>query len=837
MALCTPVDLSRHWNAPRVPEPAPWDPLVAEGLPKLPEGNQRFWGIPFSLGTATGERSWLQLNEPGVEVPLQEAGVRYLVFAHFCDLEPEAGRPPVARSMVVRPGEVVAHYVLRYSDGSEHAVPIRRRFEINTAVAWGQLAFAARSHVRDVGADINGPYPRGAWGRYQTGVIQEPNPGWPVRYWVYALPNPHPEHRLDAVLLKPTGISTVAVAGITLYRGEHHPLRHRRLESFRIILPPELQSQSSTEIDVSVDLGIIARTYAIPAFDPDTWLSEETAGLGEPPPTETAPTQLIVDVTANPDATLSVAGQEVPLAPAYEKGTARSSEGGVQVELLTPAKTWLHVRIEDATTGRTVPARVHFRSPDGRYFPPYGHRHEVNANWFEDYGGDLKLGTTQYAYVDGTFQVELPVGDVYVEVTKGFEYRPLRQRIRIAPGQRRLTLHLVRALDWRSRGWVTADTHVHFISPQTAWLEGKAEGVNLINLLASQWGDLYTNVADITGAVSGVSSDDTIVYVGTENRQHLLGHMSLLGVRGEPVFPMTTSGPHESYIGDPVLSSMCEWADAARERDGVVVIPHFPNPYCEAVAEIVLGKVDAVEIKYFTPTLDEFGILEWYRFLNNGYRVGVVGGTDKMSATIPVGGVRTYALLEDSFTFASWAAAVRQGRTFTTSGPLIALHVEGKGPGEEIQLPRGGGTLTVEAVAESVLPFHELQIVCNGRVVANENADKGTKTCRLVHTLKLNGSGWVAARCVSKLQALQTWVINVAAHTSPVYIVAGGQELFNPSDATYMLTLLAGGLTWLDTLAIPADAERHASVRAAFAHAKSHLEGRLHRHQEQRSNH
>ena len=98
-------------------------------------------------------------------------------------------------------------------------------------------------------------------------------------------------------------------------------------------------------------------------------------------------------------------------------------------------------------------------------------------------------------------------------------------------------MNIDRAFDWRSRGWVTADSHVHFLSPQTAWLEAQAEGVNLVNLLASQWGDLYTNVADITGDLSGVSRDDTLVWVGTENRQHLMGHMSLLGVKGDPVFP------------------------------------------------------------------------------------------------------------------------------------------------------------------------------------------------------------------------------------------------------------------------------------------------------------
>ena len=61
------------------------------------------------------------------------------------------------------------------------------------------------------------------------------------------------------------------------------------------------------------------------------------------------------------------------------------------------------------------------------------------------------------------------------------------------------TFELERALRWRERGWVTADTHVHFLSPQTALLEGAAEGVNVVNLLASQWGEMFSNVGDFDG--------------------------------------------------------------------------------------------------------------------------------------------------------------------------------------------------------------------------------------------------------------------------------------------------------------------------------------------------
>src|SRR5207247_5481860 len=49
-----------------------------------------------------------------------------------------------------------------------------------------------------------------------------------------------------------------------------------------------------------------------------------------------------------------------------------------------------------------------------------------------------------------------------------------------------------------------------------------------------------------------------------------------------------------------------------------------------------------------------------------------VGGTDKIGAYMPVGAKRTYAYLgQEEFTFDNWAAAVRKGNTFMTTGPLL----------------------------------------------------------------------------------------------------------------------------------------------------------------------
>jgi hypothetical protein len=846
VATFTPVDLSSAYTHRR-DDPAPWEEKTALGIGTLPGGQQRFWGVPFSLGGA--EASALGLVVVGADGALTPARLplagtaAYLVLAHFCDAR---ARTTVAGQSsdyptptVTAPGEHLADYVLEYADGSEHRVAIRRRFEVSQALSRMQNGFLCRPHHDLNVLPMRGPYPADLWGRYQTGVsygVAGPPPAPrnylrarthpPADWSIYALPNPEPHRPLRALRLEPTGAAALGIGAVTLFSGAHHPLRHERLESVRVTLPADAVPPSAGA-SAEIDLGVIARRYEARSTD-DAWLGAPVKGRGEAP--DEPATDLVLDVSGSRDATLRVLGRDIALGAVLAEGAASSPDGQVRVELLTPRRSWLSCTVIDADTGQPVPARVHFRAPDGRYFPPYGHRHEVNDNWFEDYGADVKLGDTPYAYVDGSFRAELPVGEVYVEASKGFEYEPLRTKLQVDPGQSELVIPLRRGADLRRQGWITADTHVHFISPDTARLEAQAEGLNVINLLAAQWGDLFTNVSDITGAMAGASRDDCVVWVGTENRQHFLGHISMLGVQGDPVFPMSTSGPTEGYFGDTTVRAMSEWADECRSKGGLVVVPHFPYPHSEIIAEIVRGRVDGVEFwDFWTPTMDSFSFHELYRLLNCGYRVAVVGGTDKMSAGMPVGNVRTYAYTgDDDLTFESWARAVRAGRTYTTSGPLVSFSVERRHPGDEIALPAGGGTLHVEAEVTSLTgPVNRLEIVLNGRVVAEEVSGPGARTLKLSAPISVSGSGWLAARCVSESKAWSVWPQHIAAHTSAVYLKAGGADLFDNPTAEYLITTMEGGIAWLDTLATRDTPDRHAAIKGVFEEAIAQVRARL----------
>ena len=305
------------------------------------------------------------------------------------------------------------------------------------------------------------------------------------------------------------------------------------------------------------------------------------------------------------------------------------------------------------------------------------------------------------------------------EAVRGYEHLPIRTSFVVTHDTDELVFEHEKSLHWRERGWVSADTHVHFLSPQTARLEGEAEGVNVTNILASQWGEMFSNVGDFDGRTTiGASTVDGtgeyLVRVGTENRMQVLGHIALLGYSGSMIHPLCTGGPDESAAGDPLEVSMAHWAKQCIDQGGLVVMPHAPFPQLERAADLILGLVHAVEMGdamnqlHLDPDhplnlhVSPYGLADCYRYLNLGLQVPLVGGSDKMSASHLLGGIRCYAQLgARALTYENWMAAVKEGNTFVTIGPLATLQVEGVSPGGQIDLPSGGGTLHVEWQVES----------------------------------------------------------------------------------------------------------------------------------------
>ena len=186
---------------------------------------------------------------------------------------------------------------------------------------------------------------------------------------------------------------------------------------------------------------------------------------------------------------------------------------------------------------------------------------------------------------------------------------------------------------------------------------------------------------------------------------------------------------------------------------------------------IVSGDVDALEMTSwgnFYGGIDPYSLSDWYRYLNCGYLVAAVGGTDKLSAGIAVGTVRTYARIkaDQPFTYAAWMEAVRRGETFVTYGPLLEFMVDGRPMGSRIDMPSNGGTVDVTwQVASVTIPMSRVELIVNGEIRESLALPAGAKSGQWL--VKVDKSSWLAL-LVRGHYAGRPEII--APHSSPVMI-------------------------------------------------------------------
>ena len=787
MEAYEPLDLSALCNAGLE--------LVTEGEPP-PTGDQTFHGLPFRIGR--GARCFLAFGRGSREgrlvIPIDRPA-RCLIVAHRLLKSRIRTGGPI--------GECVAEYLFHLTGGDEARVKIRERFEISVVPpsASGSegrpfLAFGDQK-------DSLMPRHEGPWefaGRRQTESV----PGTAVGYVLWVWKNPKPDRALEALEVIPAGPGFL-IGGITLGYQDEPPISREATRPVILTLPRHEDAEKRFNLEVDVDRGIATYPYPLPEQSAEDFLKDSRKGWGQPQNEKSSPAY--VEIAAIPSATVQVKqGRELLGAVKWgkleEKGRLDPTPR-LSVRVVEGGRNWVHTRVVDDETGEPVPCRVHFRSPEGIPYAPHGHHAHVNSDmgtWHIDVGGDVRLEQITYAYIDGTCQGWLPRGEVLVDVARGYEYEPLRTKVQVKPGQRALELRLKRWCHMNRDGWFSGDSHVHFLSTQGSHTEAQGEDLNVVNLLPSQWGSLFTNTEEFTGRESVSPDGSSIVYVGSENRQHFLGHLILLGLK-DVVMPWCSDGPSEAELGGTLEVTMSDWADQCHAQGGTVIIPHLPSPNGEPAALIATGRADAVEMLRH----GIYNHLEYYRYLNNGYKLPLVGGTDKMSSDTPVGIYRTYVYIppDEPFTYETWCRNVAAGRTFHSGGPILKFSVDGHQVGDVVALPGNGGTVEVSAEAESILPIHALEIVQEGRVVAASNEAAGARKLSLNAKVKVGGHSWLAARCggpgyTVSVPHLDSWGRGIMAHTSPVYIACGGEWwMFNQAGAEYMLTLVDGCISYI----------------------------------------
>jgi hypothetical protein len=309
--------------------------------------------------------------------------------------------------------------------------------------------------------------------------------------WLWAWENPHPQKAIAGVRFEPVA-GVVVVSAISAGEASSLPLRWETRRKALLTLPegepfqPDLDEHGLLR-QAQLDMGQVISAAPRLVYPDEKWA--ETYNNMPPVRSER---QVLVEYTAHPDGCFHLSdGKTIPVLSVVE-----GTQATVTLQPVKPARRRVTLRAVERGSGRSVPVKLHVHGEWDEYLPPVDRHRIPNPAWFEDYSVDFVHGgewdgrglNPHYCiYIPGETVLDLPPGKVYVEVSKGFEIRPVRKVVEVTASTEEIVIEIEKVLPWREKGWVTADTHVHFLSPMSARLEGSAEGVNVVNLLASAW--------------------------------------------------------------------------------------------------------------------------------------------------------------------------------------------------------------------------------------------------------------------------------------------------------------------------------------------------------------
>ncbi|MBI2897559.1 MAG: PHP domain-containing protein [Deltaproteobacteria bacterium] len=399
---------------------------------------------------------------------------------------------------------------------------------------------------------------------------------------------------------------------------------------------------------------------------------------------------------------------------------------GITPFVLLPAPdapSVLAVTVEDGQTGMPMPGRIVVRGRWPTPDPTLGPRGQATGAGYAAHTrtGDIAL--------------TLPAGTYRVGVSHGPEWTISGKDVLVRPGDRiAIEAELTRALE--TPGLVSCDLHLHAApSPdsQTS-IEDRvvslvAEGVEFAAATDHNHVTDYQPIIDAMGlrgqlvAVSGdeVTTDDP--YVGHFNVYPFAGG----GPDGDPRVPFAGRTPPEifsavrSQAPQAILQVNHPWGDNATgyfvlfgldTRTGRAEVPYFDLGF------------DAIEV-WNGMWLGDATIMGdqlegWMQLLALGHRFVGTGNSDSHHMVNQWAGYpRTYALVAEDdperLVAQEVIDALRAGRAFVTTGPIVRLEVGGGLPGDTVRATDGNVEVVVGIEAAPWVDVRRLVVWVGGR--------------------------------------------------------------------------------------------------------------------------
>ncbi len=459
----------------------------------------------------------------------------------------------------------------------------------------------------------------------------------------------------------------------------------------------------------------------------------------------------------------------------------------------------VQLTVLEAANGQPTPARFSM-SVDGQTYVPEA-LGAAGLRFVSIHTSKKQREVVLYARGEGPVQIPVPkdANRATITVVKGFEYLPevaeLDLNGRVTPAEVTLTRWTDRAKD----GWLPAEEHLHYdrLDPRhdSDWLTMlAADDLAMGHFMMLKGGNLPGVWAEQYAYGEEGQADDGHHHIvpGEEYRDSLQGHINLLGMR-EVILPIMSGTRDHRWNYPPLHDVLLE----ARSQGALTGPAHGAtlgrSP--TGVVDAVLGAIDFFELA--NTHLYETEL--WYRLLNCGYVYPPTAGTDLPNFPFRdpwqpfLGETRMYVQVGENRDFTAWKGAVRLGKTFITSGPMIRLSVNGSGPGRIVRIPTAGGEVEIEAELTSPRPLESFTVLHNGTALPSsvgKSRDGPIHRWAVRHRLKVNRSGWLAAvgHGVPKDALREATGIKqkTMAHTAAIQVLVGDAPIRSADDANWL---------------------------------------------------
>lgn len=521
------------------------------------------------------------------------------------------------------------------------------------------------------------------------------------------------------------------------------------------------------------DLATLARAAMTVREEPTVEVLYNVRGAGQEPSSVTVRdtagrVQLVASPGDAPMPTLPLPpGRYVAVAtaPGHTPGeavsfTARGGAGPVVMEI--PRGGHIRVQARDAVSERDLPVRVTLRGIDGTRDPDLGPvHHGAGARWVA-------------VVPSGRAEIPVPPGRYRVIVSHGPEWTLSSSEVQVTErlrGEVTARLQHIVPMD----GWVSCDLHVHAnpsydsqvtVDDRVASLV--AEGVDFATPTEHNVvGDYGAGVAALPDSIRETLAWVHAVEVTTDSSAQPWGHFNIYPYVPDPNVP---GGGVPPFRNTP--PRMIFRAARANNPDAIIQVNH-PRMQTNigyfsvsgldvrtnrAVSPEYDPNYDAIEVfnGFYVSNIPmvESVMRDWFALLDTGARYVATGSSDSHAIMFQWAGYpRTYVRLDApagtaGIDTAALLRSLRDGHAFVTSGPMLLLEANGRGPGDTVLLrERADVTFRVRVLAAPWIGLSRIEFFRSGERVAVLEPTQTESVLRLdtTVTLPMQPGQWVVA--------------------------------------------------------------------------------------------